>query len=233
MSLINKVAAIIDSKKQIDEVTYLENQVSYDEGMSFLNIDLKSIIPDFPKNSSSTTENELRAIAKATKNRSVKELDLVYTVDKDPIGIFAPYLKKHNLKFDRVLFNNYYNMLEQCVYSLKYYYNRARPEQLAEYFDIQIDVLYTATHQTPSYPSGHTMYAELIAHMLSDTYPEHKTEFFKLAKYCGLARILQGVHYPSDNQASITATSFLYPKIKEHHESKRTQIETVDRQSKT
>ena len=99
MSLINKVAAIIDSKKQIDEVTYLENQVSYDEGMSFLGIDLKSIIPDFPKNSSSTTENELIAIAKATKNRSEQELDLVYTVDKDPLGIFIPFLKKHNGSF--------------------------------------------------------------------------------------------------------------------------------------
>ena len=140
MSLINKVAAIIDSKKQIDEVTYLDNQVSYDEGMSFLDIDLKSIIPNFPKNSSSTTENELIAIAKATKNRSVQELDLVYTVDKDPLGVFIPFLKKHDLKFDTLLFNSYYNMLEQCVYSLKYYYNRARPEQLAEYFDLEIDV---------------------------------------------------------------------------------------------
>tara|TARA_R100000005_G_C4979417_1_gene189626 strand:+ start:71 stop:772 length:702 start_codon:yes stop_codon:yes gene_type:complete len=231
MSLINKVAAIIDSKKQIDEVTYLENQVSYDEGMSFLGIDLKSIIPNFPKNSSSTTENELIAIAKATKNRSVQELDLVYTVDKDPLGVFIPFLKKHNLKFDTLLFNSYYNMLEQCVYSLKYYYNRARPEQLAEYFDLKIDVLYTKTHHTPAYPSGHTMYAELIANILSDKYPEHKAEFFKLAKYCGLARILQGVHYPSDNQASIIATSFLYPKIKEYHESKRTQTETIDRRS--
>ena len=216
------MSLIIDSKKQIDEVTYLENQVSYDESMSFLDIDLKNLIPNFPKNSSSATEKELNAIAKATKNRSTQELDLVYTVDKDPIGIFTPYLKKHNLKFDSMLFNNYYNMLEQCVYSLKYYYNRARPEQLAEYFDLEIDVLYTATHQTPSYPSGHTMYAELIAHTLSDIYPEHKSEFFKLAKYCGLARILQGVHYPSDNQASITATSLLYPKIKEYYEPKRT-----------
>ena len=45
---------------------------------------------------------------------------------------------------------------------------------MAHYYNIEINVLITDTHQTPAYPSGHTMYAELAAHMLSDMYPEHK-----------------------------------------------------------
>ena len=44
---------------------------------------------------------------------------------------------------------------------LKYYFNRPRPEQIAPYYEYRINVMYTETHHTPSYPSGHTIYAEL------------------------------------------------------------------------
>ena len=73
----------------------------------------------------------------------------------------------------------------------------------------------------------------MVAHILSDTYPDYKKDFFKLAKYCGLARILQGVHYPSDNEASIIAVNKLYPKIKEHYDEQAgTKEDTLDRQPK-
>lgn len=220
MSLINKVAAIIDSKADLDKVGYLENKVNYDDEISILDIELKSLLPPPPKNSSLTTKREVEEIAKATKNRTRKELDLVYLVDNEPLDLFTNSLSKRGMKFPKDVFDTYYNVLEQYVYSLKFYYNRARPEQLAPYFNIEIDVLYTETHHTPSYPSGHTMYSELAAHILSDLYPELREEFFQLSDYCGLARILQGVHYPSDNKAARIAVNKLYPLIKEIQDEK-------------
>jgi hypothetical protein len=69
------------------------------------------------------------------------------------------------------------------------------------------------------------MYAELAAYIASDQYPEYKETFFKLSDYCGLARVLQGVHYPSDNDAAKVALSKLYPKIKEKiNEYQRSQV---------
>lgn len=233
MSLINNVAKIIDTSRDIDDVAYLANKVSYDDHISTLDIDFKSIIPAPPKNSSATTSRELDAIIEATRSRTRREIDLVYNVDDSPVNIFLPFLEQRNLSFPVATINSYYNVLEQYMYALKYYFNRARPEQIAPYYNKKINILYTETHYTPSYPSGHTMYAELIAHVLSNKYIEHKKDFFELAKYCGLARILQGVHYPSDNEASIIAVNKLYPKIKEHYDEQAgTKEDTLNRQPK-
>lgn len=218
MSLINNVAAILDSKKPLDEVRYLERKVNYDDEISILDIDLKNIIPPPPKNSSLTTKKELETIYNATKSRTREEIELVRLVDNDPLDLFYKFIKKHSLKFDKDKFDAYYNILEQYIYALKYYHNRARPEQLAPYYNLNLDILYTDTHHTPAYPSGHTVYAELAAYILTDQYPEFKKEFFKLSNYCGLGRILQGVHYPSDNKASSEVVKKLYPLIEEKYE---------------
>ena len=220
MSLINKVAAIIDSKADLDQVGYLENKVNYDDEISILDIELTSILPPPPKNSSLTTKRELEEIARATKNRTRKELDLIYLVDNEPLDLFTSSLQKRGMKFPKNIFEQHYNVLEQYVYALKFYHNRARPEQLAPYFNLDVDVLYTDTHHTPAYPSGHAMYSELAAHILSDLYPELREEFFQLSDYCGLARILQGVHYPSDNKAARIAVNKLYPLMKEIEDDK-------------
>ena len=66
MSLINKVEAIINTHKPIDEVTFLPNKVNYDDGISILDIELTSILPPPPKNSSITTKRELEEVARFT-----------------------------------------------------------------------------------------------------------------------------------------------------------------------
>lgn len=224
MSLINNLPKIIDSKKDIDSIGYLSNQTSYVSELTILDIDWKNIIQPPSKNSSSQTEKELNIIEKATKSRTRKEIDLVWTVDDDPLALFYKYLERKNKLFPQGTFDEYYNILEQYIYALKYYFNRARPEQIAPFYNIELDIIYTNTHQTPSYPSGHAAYAELAAYIASDKFPEYKQDFFELSRYCGLARILQGVHYPSDNEASIGVVNKLYPLIKEYIDKKQESI---------
>lgn len=237
MSLINNIATIIDNKKSLDNIYFLENKVAYKDDLSFLPIKLGTIINPPPKNSSEQTKKELLTIYKATKSRSMKELELIYIVDSDPLTLFYNFLDKKKLKFPKEKFDEYYNTLEQYVYALKNIYNRARPEQIAPYYNLDIQVLYTDTHYTPSYPSGHTMYSELAAHILSDMYPSFKKEFFQLSEYCALARILQGVHYPSDNKASKVAVDKLYKLIigknKDEYANRNTQIiDTISSRTK-
>ena len=234
MSLINKVSKILNNPKEIEDISYLPNKISYDDDLSILDINLKEIIPNPPKNTSITTKKELEQLAQLTKNRTRKELDLIMSVDEDPLNLFHNFLDTKKLTFPHGTFEEYFNVMEQYVYALKYYYNRARPEQLAPYLNLDIDVLYTDTHHTASYPSGHTMYSELAAYVVSEKYPEYRNDFFKLSKYCGLARILQGVHYPSDNEASRIAVKKLYPLIKEYvDEQTRTSKDTFNRQPET
>jgi acid phosphatase (class A) len=111
----------------------------------------------------------------------------------------------------------YYTCAIAIVDHLKFYYNRPRPYQLSEYYGVSINRIITKTHKTPAYPSGHTMYAALIAEILSDKYPEHKKEFDKLVDLCGKARELQGVHYPSDNEAAKKIIKTIYPELKKYY----------------
>ena len=216
MSLINNIDKIIKSEPNIDDVSYLKNKMSYQDDINnnIVKIDWLKIIEAPAKNSSIKTTNELKVVSKATLNRTAKEVDLVIKVDKDPVALFVDFLQTKNLTFPRSKFLTYYDFLEPYVYGLKYHFNRARPEQLAPYHGIELKLMYTDSHHTPSYPSGHAMYGELAARILSDEYPEHKSKFAELSKFCGLARVLQGVHFPSDNDASIKAVNVLYPLIK-------------------
>ena len=180
-------------------------------------IDLFNIAEEPNKNSSQQTLSELKYISRLTTNRSKKDIDLVYLVDEDPILLFYPLIKELGIEFNERLFRNtYYNCIIAIVDHLKYFYNRARPFQVAELLNIKIDEIITKTHHTPSYPSGHTMYAALIAEFLKYEYPQHSTKFDALVKQTGLARVLQGVHYPSDNTASIQIVTTIFPNIKKY-----------------
>ena len=212
MSLINKIAAIVDNKVPLKDLKYTKDFV-YEEGKGILDIEWKNILPDPPANDSATTKKELDLVIQAAVNKSNKALDLIYKVDDDPLHLFYDFLDAKDLKYNRYLFEEYYNILESYIYALKYHYNRPRPDQIAPYYNQEVKVVYTTTHQTPAYPSGHTAYAALAAHMLSKKFPEYKKEFFDLAEQAGTARILQGVHYPSDNVAGMTLAKVIFEEI--------------------
>ena len=110
----------------------------------------------------------------------------------------------------------FYNIIEPILMNVKFLWNRPRPAQLAKYYDLNIDVLVTDTHHTASYPSGHTVYSSLVSHIIEYYYPAiDKKKLYSLVKDTAKARILQGVHYPSDNDASIKLTKFLFYKLKD------------------
>jgi hypothetical protein len=220
MSLINNVAAIIDAKVELKDLKYSKDFV-YESGQGALNINWKNILPQPPKNNSLSTSKELEIVAEATKKRSNKAVELVYKVDDDPLHLFFDFLESKSIKENRGEFDQYYNLVEPYTYALKYYFNRPRPEQIAPYLNTKINVLYTETHHTPAYPSGHTIYAAIAAHLFSEKYPQYRKEFFELAKQAGIARILQGVHYPSDNKAGMIVSEFLFPKVKERLKNER------------
>ena len=207
----------LDSLKYFPDFQYEESPYANMDFPEIGDIDLFNIVQQPNKNSSQETLSELKYISRLTTNRSKEDIDLVYLVDEDPILLFYPLIKELNLKFDEQLFRTtYYTCLIAIVDHLKYFYNRARPFQIAELLDIKIDRIITKTHHTPSYPSGHTMYAALIAEILTSEYPEHKSKFDTLTDQTGLARVLQGVHYPSDNAASIKIVKTIFPNLKKY-----------------
>ena len=98
--------------------------------------------------------------------------------------------------------------------NLKWQYNRPRPHQLSPKFGVEINYISTDTTDTPSYPSGHTAYAAMLASVLSEMYPEHSSELYELVNVAGKAREMQGVHYESDNDASMVIVGALWQDVR-------------------
>ena len=50
----------------------------------------------------------------------------------------------------------------------------------------------------PSFPSGHALYAFMMATLLTNWFPRYRIIFFLLAGFVGWTRIYLGVHFPTD-----------------------------------
>ena len=198
---------------KIDSLKYTEKDKSWDVSED-ITIGWRRILPEPPKNTSKRTLMELEYLAKLTKNIDGADEYLIKLVDKEPLDLFNDTLRRNNLDFDRADFKKIWNIGLPIIMNLKYQYNRARPEQLAPFFGLTINVQKTSTHQTPAYPSGHTAYTAFAAYLLSDMYPKFSSEFFHQVGVTGYARCLQGVHYPSDNEASMIISGAVWEDIR-------------------
>lgn len=212
LNLLEKNILIdINKIKYIDHLRYPRHKSSLSRK---LNIDYWSMINPPAMNSEKSTTTDLTNVIRLANGRTQSETDLVIKVDKDPFLIFAPLIEKHNLHFPESTFKNLYIFLSEIVTDIKYFYNRARPNQLAQFYGLNIDILVTNTHHTPSYPSGHTAYASLVACILSDLYPDHSRHFWDIVNICGNCRVLQGVHFMADNKASVELVKKVYLPLK-------------------
>tara|TARA_B100000519_G_scaffold53598_2_gene44500 strand:- start:2757 stop:3446 length:690 start_codon:yes stop_codon:yes gene_type:complete len=185
-------------------------------------IDWREILPPPPKNSSEITRLELKEVERVTRNLTQEQFDIVMEVDKEPVNAFMPYLKRNNIEFPKELVDLALENVYPVWLKLKYLHRRARPFQVAPHLGFVISVIQTSTHQTPAYPSGHQTEGALYAEILSDIYPEHKTGFYEAAAMVGTARMLQGVHYPSDNEAAMRVARICWENIKENLDDKWT-----------
>jgi hypothetical protein len=200
--------------KEIESLSY-DTVYTEQPVANIVDFDWKKILEAPPSNISKDTFLELQLVSRSTLNRTLEDTKLVEIIDQDPDSIFIDLLKQYNLEYPTSQISAFYNIIKPILFNVKSLWNRPRPAQLAKYYDLNIDVIVTDTHHTAAYPSGHTVYSSLVAHIIEDYYPTiDKQKLDSLVKDTGKARILQGVHYPSDNVASIKLTKFLFNKLK-------------------
>ena len=178
-------------------------------------IDWKNILANPPANLSKTTLQELQLLSRLTKNRTEDQTQLVLNIDKDMDTPFELLCKSYGVNYPKSLIDEFYDIVRPILLNTKAYYNRPRPNQLAEYFNLKIDVILTDTHHTASYPSGHTVYSKLVSLILKDKYNQiDNNKLDNVVNQTAKARMLQGVHYPSDNMASLTFSTTIFNKLK-------------------
>ena len=172
------------------------------------------ILPDPPMNDSETTKKELIYLSKLTKSVNSSQLDLIKLVDEEPNDLFHKTMKDLGVEFPKEIFDRSWKLIKPVIMNLKYMHNRPRPYQLSEKYGLKIKLRDSKTAQTPAYPSGHTAYTALSAYILAAKYPQFAEHFFDKIQSAGMARMLMGVHYPSDNEASMIITGALWEDIR-------------------
>ena len=210
--LLSEFSSVIPSIN-IDNIKYTAKTVEDQKVSKLIDFDYKSILDNPPINSSGSTLKELIYISKITNNRDNKDIEFLNKIDKNPASLVIDFCKNKKITFPQKDFDNLYDIIKPLILNVKYYFNRARPYQLAKLYGLTIDVIETDTHQTPSYPSGHTVYARLAGNLVTISHREFKYELDQIVNRSAYARVLQGVHYPSDNTASIIFTDFIFHKL--------------------
>jgi acid phosphatase (class A) len=189
-------------KHPLDNIVY-EKQKSPEKIHEYVTMDWENILPSPPSNSSQETQTELASVYEIANCREPhKWEDIIKQVDTKTWSVFDEALK-HNLSAKKrkdleKMVNKAWPIVWSVSLSLKRKFNRARPEQLRS----DINVMTTKSHQTPAYPSGHAAYGYISAKVISLVYPSLKETSEKTAKLVAFARVVQGVHYPSDGEAS-------------------------------
>ena len=150
----------------------------------------------FPENSSKETQKELQWLVNYNNgNINKKFIEAGDNVTK----IFEEYCKENNLEYDKDYYKQVVHESTKTILSLKYYYNRPRPFQLAKFYGIKEFENYALPSMyTPSYPSGHSTQGYLMAELLGRKYPKHYDNFQKLANMISHSRLMARAHYPSD-----------------------------------
>ncbi len=217
MHILNKASK--EQIRQIDNLRYdREPTAKQKERMSldtsWFNIDdIYSLLSPPPKNTSQITMNELAHLEKMTSSLSDEDVDLIKMADHHMYDMFENFCKENGLEYKDGPITTLVHQADAVTLKLKYHFNRPRPEQLKQFTGHDVNVYNTSTTKTPSYPSGHTSQATIMAYALSDKHPDYKDEFFKLAFDISRSRELMGVHYPTDNAASMLLCEKLYLSI--------------------
>ena len=156
-------------------------------------------ISDPPANDSLKTFEELKYLSGLESNPEfVKSRD-------DVDGSFKKVFDKHNKDFPAKYVEKTLKEIDGLVLFYKYFWNRPRPSQLAKEYGIDLgNVKLLDSMDTPSYPSGHSTQASLMALLLSDKVgnnKELKHDLMEVAKDISYSRQVGRGHYPSDSIA--------------------------------
>ncbi|MEM1124463.1 MAG: phosphatase PAP2 family protein [Bacteroidota bacterium] len=175
----------------------------------------------FPANSSNQTKAELDFLYKLQNERTEKQVERVMQLAKIgywPVNDVLESHPKYEQNLTYLFFECQEMIGENCTatkyqqtakllkgvmtdmrimeFAVKYQLLRARPYEL----DKRLKPLQVMG--SPSFASGHTLWAYLQAFTFSELIPEKRADFLAIAYELGLSREIMAVHYPSDEETA-------------------------------
>lgn len=180
-------------------------------------------LPDlvkFPANSSDQTKAELTHLLKLQNNRTKQEIEraeyianigswpnILNPTDPDYLAnrqqLFYIPTTATGKEFDFQQYPATTMLLLNCIqdirvteFRLKQYFKRPRPYHLEPRLQPLTKI------NSPSFPSGHSLWAFTEAYIFGELFPAKRPDFLKAAAEVRWSRELLGIHFPSDNEAS-------------------------------
>lgn len=173
----------------------------------------------FPANSSVQTRAELDYLlqweSKRTKENEARAMEIARigywpSLDKGDDAnehnlehLFWEYrevvTKKYDLKdypFTVKLLRGVTRDMRIMEFTVKYHLLRARPYHLEPRLNPMARI------SSPSFASGHTLWAYIQAFTWSELLPSKRKEFLNIAYEVGESREIMGIHYPSDEESA-------------------------------
>lgn len=173
----------------------------------------------FPANSSDQTKAELDYLLSLQNKRTKQEIDkanyianigswpnILNPTDTDYkenrkqlfyiAGSVGQWFNDENFPATTQLLLNCIQDIRVTEFRLKRFFKRPRPYHLEPRLNPLVRI------NSPSFASGHTLWAFTEAYIFSEIIPEKRDEFIKIADEVRWSRELMGIHYPSDNEAS-------------------------------
>tara|TARA_R100000005_G_C4931489_1_gene160261 strand:+ start:51 stop:677 length:627 start_codon:yes stop_codon:yes gene_type:complete len=145
-----------------------------------------------PENDSKVTLKELKYLAKIEPN-----IDEVKGGD-DVKENFLPLIEKHGVNVSKRRLSKIIKESTKFIMELKYHYNRPRPYQVAEFYNMDLNGTTLDSMKTPSYPSGHAVQGYMIGEYLAKVDPTHGNEYRSVGEDIAHSRLIAKAHYPSD-----------------------------------
>lgn len=215
--MLPKIQHSISTTQGVDSQRYaLSDKLQKEASTSSVLLTLKELpYKPFNRNSSLETAQELREIQLAQKDTpDWHEGEYAEKLDKDFLGIFEDYASENNLVIDLGFIKRILEDIGPFILGIKDFYGRPRPYQINEYHGIDIELYDSKTAKTPAYPSGHSLQGRLIYRILEKDNPSHSENLKRISDQISYARILRGVHFPSDADFAFgIVDKYIMPKL--------------------
>ena len=164
---------------------------------------------DPPTNDSKVTIKELHELAAIKPN-----VEFVKSGD-DVVESFLPLIEKNEVKVSEEILTRLIKESGRFIYKLKYHYNRPRPYQLAEFYQMDLNGVELDSMKTPSYPSGHATQGYLLGEYLAMKDPQNAHEYKQVGEDIAHSRIVAKAHYKSDKIYGKRLAEYLIKHLKD------------------
>jgi hypothetical protein len=156
----------------------------------------------FPLNDSELVKDELNDIVDYIDSVSDEENKAFLTrykaYDRSLSQVITTTFKQKGIDVENLCVDIIVD-IRNLIYKLKYFYQRPRPNQLAQYYKLKLFPYNSHSANTPSYPSGHTLEAYVILNVIADKHPNQYQFCREMIEDVEFSRLYLGLHYPTDN----------------------------------